>query len=295
MKILQAGAAKSGNFWLYTIIEKILDRAGERQKSFVKSQPIYAEARNWQLSYPSQADIDMLDIENEGCYWRISSRIREPVTDIDNYIQSTSHVWTHSRICERSLEVYPKFDKIVYIIRDPRDRLLSEAKFAFSDYMKTHFPSTTRDPDDYLEKNLPASMNRWRWHVYDHLRYADELDIHIIFYERLLKDFGNELDRLLEYLEVPLHNEHRQAIREEVKFSSMKKENDKHLKKKHYGNWALRLNQDQKKMAEDINEHLLHILRYPNGRFIPGLLPRVPENLSRSYMEQRLNDIGRYQ
>jgi aryl sulfotransferase len=294
MRILQAGAAKSGNFWLYKIIDNIYVAAGLQKRSFVQNQPVYADAKHWKLSYPEQASIDMLDIENKQCYWRISSAVRKPVTDEDKYIDSTSHVWTHSRICGRSLKVYPKFDKVVYVIRDPRDRVLSEAKFAFSDYMQQYFPSGERSPEEYLQNNFIKSMDRWRWHVYDHLRYAGELNIHIVFYERLLKDFDQELYSLLNYLELDLPDDVRRRIKEEVDFSTMKKKNGDHLKKRHYGSWEDVLTPEQKKMAEEINRHLLHLMQYPNGRFIPGVLPQIPKDLSKEFMESHLDKVGRY-
>lgn len=294
MRILQAGAAKSGNFWLYKILDNIFKASGIPKRSFVKNQPEYQLIKNRQLSYPEQVSIDMLDIENRNCYWRISSIVREPVHNFENYLNSVSHVWTHSRICDRSLNVYPQFDKVVYIIRDPRDRILSEAKFAFSDYMRKHFPSGENSPEEFLENNFIKSMDRWRWHIYDHLRYSKELNIHIVFYERLLKDFTAEFDRLLDYLELDLSSDVRQEIRSAVQFTNMKKENSQHLNKKHYGTWEKVLSNDQKKLAEDINEYLLHMLQYPNSRFVPGILPKVPEELSKEYVESYLNKIGKH-
>lgn len=294
MRILQAGAAKSGNFWLYKIIDNIYTAAGIQKRSYVQNQPVYEGAKQWKLSYPEQASIDMLDIENTKCYWRISSVVRNPIEDEDEYINSTSHVWTHSRICDRSFTVYPKFDKVVYIVRDPRDRVLSETKFAFSDYMQQYFPSEENSPEDYLQNNFIKSMDRWRWHVYDHLRYAKDLNIHFVFYERLLKDFDQEFARLLNYLELDLTDTIRRRIKEDVDFSQMRKKNGNHLKQRHYGSWENVLTVEQKRLAEDINGHLLHLLQYPNGKFTPNLLPQMPKGISKTFMESHLNSIGRY-
>ncbi|NJM16702.1 MAG: sulfotransferase domain-containing protein, partial [Bacteroidales bacterium] len=40
----------------------------------------------------------------------------------------------------RCYSVFPKFDKIVYIVRDPRDVALSMARFQFTPYMQTYYP-----------------------------------------------------------------------------------------------------------------------------------------------------------
>ena len=121
MRILQAGRAKSGNFWLYTIIKTIVTKAGHDWSGYVQTQPIYEIARHWELSYRDQAAIDVLDIERYRCYYRISSIFRMPIDDIDEYLSKCTLVWTHSSFCEQSAEVLPKFDKVVYVVRDPRD------------------------------------------------------------------------------------------------------------------------------------------------------------------------------
>lgn len=286
MHVLQIGAAKSGNFWLYNILEQIFDRAGMPRKSFVRSRPIYSVAKDWPLSYPEQVDIDMLDIQNNQCYWRISTIFRMPVTDIETYVSKTDHVWTHSRICEKSFEVYPLFDKRVYTIRDPRDRAVSEAKFAFSDYMQRFSPCEESGFGEYLDNNLEAMMNRWRWHVYDHLKYAEDLNIHIVFYERLLHDFHNELERLLEYLQVNLSDKEQQAIARKVSFSTMKENSPAHLRKGKAGGWKTHLSDAQKRRSRAIVDPLITYLGYDGG------LPAIPDHLDKQFLTNNLPEVG---
>lgn len=286
MHLLQAGAAKSGNLWLYKIIEQIFDRAGISQKSFVQNQPIYDIARDWPLSYPEQVDIDMLDIREQKCYWRISTIFQMPIEDLSEYISRSSHVWTHSRICDRSLSAYPKFDKVVYIVRDPRDRAISEAKFAFSDYMQRFDPPKEPSFEAYIESNLEAMMNRWRWHVYDHIRYAEDLNVHVVFYERLLEQFEEELERLLDYLEIELTQQEKDAIAGAVSFSSMKKESPKHLRKGKSGDWETHFSPDQKKRAHDIIEPLISYTHYDQA------LPEIPGYVNKRFLEEKLDEIG---
>ena len=73
MHILQGGAPKCGNFWLYQIIQQVLARSGHDTTSFIQQQPIYALARDWDLNYPDQAKIDVLEITDLQFSYRISS------------------------------------------------------------------------------------------------------------------------------------------------------------------------------------------------------------------------------
>jgi aryl sulfotransferase len=146
--LLQSGLPKSGNFWLYKILQQCLQEAGLPRKAFIQNQPVYEIAKDWSLSYEEQTDIDVLDITGHGCFYRISSIFRHPVKDLDRYLSQTTHVWTHSPFCDAFHQVLPRFDKVVYIIRDPRDTALSHARFMLTPYMKTYYPSGFQSEED---------------------------------------------------------------------------------------------------------------------------------------------------
>ena len=109
MKILQIGYPKSGNFWLYQILEQLLERSGKSTKSFIQQQPIYELAKNWELNFPEQADIDVIDITDLQTTYRISSIFKMPIEDLEAYLRKTNHVWTHSPVCKRSEEYLSAF------------------------------------------------------------------------------------------------------------------------------------------------------------------------------------------
>lgn len=292
LTILQAGAAKSGNLWLYKIIEHIIRQAQLPQESFIQRHPIYPIAKTWKLSYKEQADIDMLDIEPQKCFYRISSVFRMPIEDIRAYLNRTTHPWTHSRFCSRSFDVFPLMDKIVYIIRDPRDRAISAAKFAFTEYMLNYFPHNEQNPERYLDNRLEAMIERWLWHVYDYVRYSRELDIHLVFYERLLHNFDSELENLLDYLGVSLHSRQKQEIADAVTFNSMKRKNPNHLRKGSSGGWKEVMTRQQIQRTAKIAGPLMEYLNYP---LMPeedqGELPLVPPEGSRAEVEGLLRLI----
>ncbi len=287
MKILQIGAPKSGNFWLWNILQNTLDKAGLPNESLVRSHAIHDIASSWNLSHDEQANIDMLDIETLGCSWRISSVFRMPIEDIGAYVAQCDHVWTHSRYCERTDEVLSHFDRVVYVVRDPRDRLLSAARFAFTPYMQKYWPHAEEDPQSFLENQFDDHLEDWRWHVYDYLRKSAEHDIHFVFFERLLHDFDNELARLIDYLGVDLSERARKDIKRSVAFKSMRGEHPGHVKKGKAGVWHSRLDQRQKGRAVVLCGGLLDLLDYPRYKPLDeDHLPAMPDDVSVNHVER---------
>ena len=262
MKILQGGAPKCGNFWLYQILQETLRAAGLNTTSFIEQQPIFQLAMDWDLNFPSQASIDVIDITDLQTSYRISSIFKMPVESLSDYLTKTKHVWTHSPVCKRSWEVFDHFDKKVYIIRDPRDRAVSASKYYCSEYFLKYYPHGETDPQKYLDKNFVTLMQEWVWHVFDHLRLSRRNHIHIVFYENLLWDFGAEYSRLLDYLEIDLLETRRKDIENTVSFEQLKKENPKHLKTGKSGYWREKLSQEQQEKAEKITGPLLEFLGY---------------------------------
>ena len=262
MKILQIGFPKSGNFWLYQILEQVLTATGRGTKSFIQQHPVHPLAKTWELNYPEQADIDMIDITDLQTTYRISSIFKMPLEDPETYLGKTNHVWTHSPVCKRSEGLFMLFDRKIYIIRDPRDMLLSASRYYCSDYMLKNFPQEETEPRKFLEKNYERLLQEWTWHVWDHLRLQKKSHIHICFYEGFLNDFQQEFSLLLEYLQLDLTSEEKNKIEEAVSFSRLKKRNPKHLKKGSHGQWKEGLSEEQQEKANLIAGPLLHYLGY---------------------------------
>lgn len=263
MKLLQIGYPKSGNFWLYQILEQVLIRSGNFQPKFIQQHPIHELAQSWELNYPTQADIDMIDITDLQTIFRISSIFQMPVSNFPEYLQKTNHVWTHSPVCERSAEVYSYFDKKIYIVRDPRDVLLSAAKYYCSPYMLKYYPQPISDPDEFLKKHFERLLQEWVWHVWDHLRLKEKFELQLCFFEGFKLDFQQELSLLLAYLQLDLPASERKDLEEAVSFKTLKKENPKHLKKGTSGYWMDRFSQEQAEKAEMIAGPLIDFLGYP--------------------------------
>ena len=292
MNILQISAPKSGSYWLHTILLQILQKKSLSTRSFIQEQEIYHKMKDSDLSFDGQAGVDMMDIEDDGCYYRISSVFREKIEDPATYAKKTSLAWTHSTLCTTSFDVFPLFDKKICIVRDPRDRALSSAKFAFTPYMQKHYPSPYSSPEEFMENEYERLLERWVWFIGNYLLHKKELDIYFVFYERLLHDFPNELGSLLSYLDISLSQKEQQKISEAVTFSSMKSKSPKHLNKGKCGKWVHQLNEGQKKITIEKAGDLMQWLNYPlDSAERENGLPSLPSALPQEELKARLRKI----
>lgn len=245
MKILQCGYDKSGNYWLWKILEATLDAAGIERHSFIRNQAIYPLAKSWELSFPEQAEVDMIAWRSAGkprmdsYWWTILPMFKRRIQDLDEYIDQTSHAWSHSPFGPATPACLSRFDKVVYIIRDPRDIALS-----FADFMVTPFylreyapPAQAVSFEQRVRRTSAQGHKRWQQHVTGWLRQREACNVHCIFYERLVDNFDLEFRRLLDYLELDLDSEAVTAVYEATRIQSMRKKNFGHVNKGKTGRW----------------------------------------------------------
>lgn len=285
MKLLQSGVAKSGNYWLYTILQSLLRRTGQPTHTYIESQPIHAIARTWELSFPEQASIDTIDIADTGVFYRISSAFRWPVDDLDAYLARTTHVWTHSRISANTDAIFGKFDKIVYIVRDPRDVVLSTSRFLFTPYMQKFYPHRHATPEDYLRTSLAKQVSHWREHVAGHIAAAQRRNIYIVFYERLLDNLPGELAALCRYLEIEPVDTLLNGVQQDVSFETMQGNSPGHVRKGKSRQWVDQLTAAQKAAAIQQAGPLLELLHYPLTDTGGSDLPYLPNTINPAQIE----------
>lgn len=263
MRLLQISVPKSGSYWLWTALQQMFRRAGVPQKSFVRDHPIHELAKNWDLSYPEQADIDVVQLISDRFFFRIDGVFRMPIEDLDSYLAATSHVWTHSPYGPASPQLLGKFDKIVYLIRDPRDVAVSMSRFVFTPYVRKYYPHRYGDAEAYLADQLENLLREWSEHVAGYLRSRSSWPIHVVFYERLLHCFESELDKLAAHLEVDLPGTVVEEIRDATTLARMKLRSPGHVRQGESGQWTTCLTREQQELALAIAGPLLEELHYP--------------------------------
>ncbi|HYO47533.1 MAG TPA: sulfotransferase domain-containing protein [Gemmatimonadota bacterium] len=296
--ILHAGIHKSGNLWLSRILRRITHHAGWEHTSWVQQHPIHATAVTWELSYSGQADMDFMSIVPDGCYWRISDVYREPLEDVKAYVHQCTHVWCHSPIIPRSLEVLPLFDKIVYLIRDPRDIAVSLSRFVFTPHVRNNWPPHfEKDPESFLRHALDGELRDWVAHVGGWLSIRPRIPFHVVFYERLRHDFDAEVQDLVDYLEVDLPDRAVDAIRHEVSFEIMHGSDPDHVRKGRTREWVRALSERQKVHAIRVAGGMLELLGYPFAADADegssNDLPRLPRRIAADLLERAVAQAER--
>lgn len=292
MNILQVSPPKAGSFWLHTILKNILEHKNLSVTSYIQQQPVFERLKQKRLSFKEQAGVDMLDIEEEGNFSRVSSIFREKISDMAEYSSRATLAWTHSTYCSKTPEVFQHFQKKVIVVRDPRDRALSAARFAFTSYMQEHYPSPYSSPDEFLDAEYERLLEQWVWFYGNYLLHQKELDLHFIFYERLLKDFQKELNDLLDYLQLSLTTSEKLEIEKAVSFSNMKEKSPRHLQKGKRRKWVDQLSEGQKKLAAEKAGFLMDLFGYPLSQPQQDTLPCFPKNVPEARLLERLQYIN---
>ncbi len=292
MNILQVSAPKSGSYWLNTILKKSLEKKGQDISFFIRQQPEYEDLKDRKLSFKEQAGTDMIDIEEDKTFYRVSSLLKKPVPNLQQYAEQATLAWTHSTWCSKTAEVFAFFDRKVCIVRDPRDTALSAAKFAFTPYMQQHYPSSYNSVEDFLEGEYERLLEQWVWFYGNYLLHSAELDLHFVFYENLLKSFPKEYDSLLQYLQLDLTEAEKKEVEEEVSFSSMKEESPRHLQKGKSRKWVDLLSIDQIEKASVKAGALMRIFGYPLTPGEGDKLPAFPKDIPKQELEEILQKIN---
>lgn len=291
MNILQVSAPKSGSFWLNTILKSTLRIKNIPVTYYIRKTPEYEKLRQENLSFKDQAGTDMLDIQDEGVFFRVSSLLKEPIHGLDTYSKEATLAWTHSTWCSKTTEVFSFFDRKVCIVRDPRDTALSAAKFAFTPYMQKHYPTTYPTAEAFFAAEYQRLLKQWVWFYGNYLLKSEELDMHFVFYENLLHDFPAEYNSLLHYLGLSLTSEEKDEIAEAVSFTSMKEDSPRHLQKGKSRKWVEKFSSEEITKASEIAGPLMRIFGYPLTPDSGHTSPAVPESIPKKELLEILENI----
>lgn len=246
--ILQNGMAKSGNYWLYSCLQVLLAEAGAPMRSYIQNHAIQEEAESWVLSFPEQATIDVIDITPGGYYTRISSKFSEEIGDLESYLSRVRHLWSHSPYRQRlSDDVYGRCRAVFYIVRDPRDALLSQADHMFSEYGRTYLKPAAPDRESFIDERSKAYPGHWANHVSGHLNLPSSLPVTIIQYEDMKADLPGELKRMASAMGLEgISRARMESLASGLGFNAMKERSGTaHVNKGRTGRWRSELTGEQ--------------------------------------------------
>jgi aryl sulfotransferase len=228
--VLHVSYVKSGSYFLWRTFDTLFRAAGCK-RSFVQSHPIQQKRGSWPDFSIEQFDIDQILVQDEATYWQVETQHVEAIRDLGAYLAACSHVWTHSFLCERSWEVYPRFPFVCCIVRDPRDALVSMAHFVQTPFMRRYHPHASRTPEEFVAAELDTFLGDWVRHAGDHWRARKALDIEFLFYERMVADLPGHLRRLADRIGLPLDDARLATVAAGLGIDAMKRKNPQHVRK----------------------------------------------------------------
>ncbi len=264
MSVLHISYVKSGGYFLWKIIEEITRAAGIN-KSFICQQPIYQEKGKWPDFSIDQFEIDQVLIQEENAYYQIETQFVEPIHDMAGYVAATSHVWTHSYLCQRSYQVFPLFDRVFYLVRDPRDCLVSMAHFMFTPFIQRYHAHSYGSPREWLANEMDTFLGNWVRHAEEYWRERRRLGLHILHYERVSADRPAAVREICAAMGLNLAEAQVQAVAQAVSLEKMKKETPQHVRRGARGGYRELLTQEEQKKAWDIIGPLWKEIRFSQG------------------------------
>lgn len=300
MKVLQIGTPRSGNLWLWKIIEEIGKRAGVERKRFITSHPAYDSLRSKGAIQSSYGDIDVLEITPWGSsfVFDIPQLVSVPIRSLDDYLRETWHVWTHSHWNENTPGVTARFDKVLYVVRDPRDALLSYSRFIFSPFLRSVRHPQAASSHDYVNRYLAAHAKEWVRHVGGYLIHAKDIPVHFVFYERLLSDLPGEVRAIIDFLGLKVAAGEEEAIAKELDFAAMNRQDPHHCSVGARNQWVKSFAPEECARYDGIAGDMIRILGYRlcretdnNSDSIP--LPSAPRTIPSALVSAAIQKASR--
>jgi aryl sulfotransferase len=246
--VLHVSYVKSGSYFLWQAFD-LLFRAAGVKRSFVQRHAIQGLRGTWPDFSIDQFDIDQILVQDEAAYWQVETQHIEPIADVDAYAAQCSHVWTHSFLCERSWEVYPRFAGVCYIVRDPRDALVSMSHFVQTPFMRRYHPHAANTPEEWLASELDRFLSDWCRHAGDHWRARGALDIEFLCYERMVADLPAAVRDLATFAGLTLADDALARVTAALGVDAMKQRNPQHVRKGGSGGFRAALTARQQERA----------------------------------------------
>lgn len=263
--ILQSGVAKSGNYWLYKILDAIYTEANIECRSYIRNHSKYKTLKDLKLSFKEQASIDTIKFNSNKLKLYVSNIYEEQIKDPSDYFDKCSIVWTHTEFNRYFYEFEKDISKIIYLVRDPRDVFLSKVNFAFGDYSQK-FRKKRKDKNGFRKNRRYTSSIRWLYHNYLAIRYKSRYPdkIHFTHYENLLSSTKLEVKKILEFLQIELKEEQIESIITKTSAKFLSEENQGHISPNiNIYKWKNILTQSEITDISNICKPMLKLYNYP--------------------------------
>lgn len=220
LRLLQTGVPRSGNYWVYTILQKLLTSAGVEVLRWITKQDL--SRLQFQENFAGQLQVDALSLNplREEYFWRVSSVHKEQITNLEEYLSTVTHLWTHAPCTEALRPITRERSHRIYILRDVRDVLVSAS----------HFRGRKQNisPEEYLRRYLERDLRHWVDHVASYEGTSEEFLW--VRYEDLLADLAGQIRRLDAYLGLQNSPTDLEEITRQTSFEALQKKSPRHLR-----------------------------------------------------------------
>lgn len=253
MAVLQICRDRTGGFFVWKIIQTLCDIAGKPDNSFIKNHEFQSQANNWPDLPYNFFDVDHLSIWPWGCFADVDVLLRQVVVDVPAYVASCRHVMSESPYFVRHDEILPLFDSVVYLMRDPRDSLVSLSQFEFKPYRQRYGWTRCRTPSEYIEENLDEFFASWARHVEGFHAVSEAYGIYFLRYEDLLSQFEDTVQSLSLSLGLKqLDEDNVSKVRDAILLKTMKLQYPDHVQQGRAGRYRSELTREQNDRVLDI-------------------------------------------
>lgn len=166
----------------------------------------------------------------------------------------------------------PSFSRVVYVVRDPRDVMVSYYYY----HCRTD-PSFSMSIDDFVQTNSVWPCD-WGVHVSSWLHHAQEQHILLVRYEDLLTDPAHWFEKIVTHATIQASNVEIARAVDQSSFNNMRRLEEKHgirsvngdqsiryTRQGKAGNWRTELKQETVVVVEERYPELMNRLGYHPG------------------------------
>jgi len=204
--VLVASYPKTGTNWTGEIVDRLVYQ-DEKELKIVKALPI--PLRALEMSVPMKFQIiDALPVKRRVFGTHFSVDLLDVKRLLDKKIKI---VYVLRNPKDMLVSMFNFLRKLPPFQHEPLKSLLSDWKTFYGHYMNGSFPMAGKKDGKYFD------------HVLGWLKYRTNSSVHFVFYEDLKKDFQSETKKLASFLETPMSPEKLAEITEKCTISSMRK------------------------------------------------------------------------
>ena len=268
IQILQCGYPKSGNYLLYKIIRKLMEKNNSffslvRSSGFSElSEKLYPQ----HLLFPEIAEVDRIIIKNNELYLQTIFPIKFVKIDSELLKNNSSLIWSHENLMKLKKSSL-KTIKTIYIYRDGRDAINSLLHHVIrpqSLLLNKEYKYKTQEEIFSDIEYFERAVREWVEHINESYSFIkDDPNVLSISFEEIVFDNLNSIIKISNFLGFKEYNNYEDII-DEINIRNSKSNFDKlgHFRKGIIGDWKNHFKKEHLKIFEKYGSKTLELMGY---------------------------------